>query len=341
MRATGIDEIPHRALWVIGCCVLDLVRSKPSLNPTAVNRILLKYGPCLIASLLALSGCRPVERVPRDADLVFSSTRSGNSEIYLLAAGDTSWVNLTNHIAGDNWPEWSPDGSMILFQSNRNGALDLFVMAADGSGLKQVTSHPDHDYLASWTPDGRILFTSWRQEAEDTTRAPHLYLTDAEEGMERRLVLESGLPASNGRYSPDGQWLAFSRTLGAEPADIWIATADGTGEQQLTSTDSYDSDPVFSPDGKQIAYYADRAGNSAIRVMNSDGSEDRIVQEGGLHYYPRWSPDGQWLLSCWAGPDENYDVMVFPIDASKAPVTLAGGSTRECEGAWRPRMEPG
>ena len=56
---------------------------------------------------------------PEAADLLFSSTRDGNSEVYLLRAGQKEWVNLSNHKAGDNWPVWSPDSKRIAFQSNR------------------------------------------------------------------------------------------------------------------------------------------------------------------------------------------------------------------------------
>lgn len=43
---------------------------------------------------------------PASADLLFASNRDGNSEIYLLPAGQQDWVNLSRHEAADNWPVW-------------------------------------------------------------------------------------------------------------------------------------------------------------------------------------------------------------------------------------------
>ena len=98
---------------------------------------------------------------PEIADLLFSSTRDGNSEVYLIRAGQNELVNLSNHSAGDNWPVWSPDGKKVAFQSNRAGNLDIWTMNVDGTEQVQLTSDSEPDYIPSWSPDGKtILFTS-------------------------------------------------------------------------------------------------------------------------------------------------------------------------------------
>jgi TolB protein len=143
------------------------------------------------------SSVKNLSPVPLSWDLLFTSNRDGNNEIYLLKTGQTEWTNLTNHPASDNWPEWSPDGSQIAFQSNRNGNLDIWVMNSDGSNLTPLTDDPKHDYLPAWSPDGlEIIFTSWRNEPGDREHENHVYLMNADGSDQRRLIAESpGLSA--------------------------------------------------------------------------------------------------------------------------------------------------
>ena len=54
--------------------------------------------------------------------------------------------------------------------------------------------------------------------------------------------------------------------------EIYVMDADGSNQTRLTNNRGRDLDPVFSPDGKKIAFTSDRDGNSEIYVMNADGT---------------------------------------------------------------------
>ncbi len=207
----------------------------------------------LAVGLAIAQGGEPAAWRPESADLLFTSSRDGNSEIFLLRAGQNDWTNLTNHKAGDNWPVWSPDGARIAFQSNRAGNLDIWTMKADGSDQVQLTKDAEPDYLPAWSPDGKsIVFTSWRKEKDDAKRAPHLYIMNAEGAGQRRLVAESLNSSEGGSWSPSGKQIVFSRKPGAKGADIFVADSDGANERRLTSDeadDLYNGSPTFSPDG--------------------------------------------------------------------------------------------
>ena len=278
---------------------------------------------------------------PEDGDLLFTSNREGNAEIYLLEAGTSDWRNLTQHPAQDNWPEWSPDGTRIAFQSNRGGNLDIWVMNADGSHPVQLTDDPANDYLPAWSPDGgQLTFASWRREAgDDSEPAVHLYVMNADGSNQVRLFADSPGTSTAATWAPDGQsFLVAVKAPNGQGADIYQLDPSGSVLRRFTEDEPSDGAPVFSPDGSAIAFYGDRGETSALVILDADGTHRRTLLAGGQQYYPRWSPDGRWLVYTAASPDggDDYDVMATLADGTGSSILLAGGPDREAEGRWRP-----
>lgn len=296
----------------------------------------------LVGSAVVGASAEPPAWDPHTGDLLFAANREGNSEIYLRRGGAPEWVNLTNHPARDNWPVWSPDGDRIAFQSDRSGNLDLWTMNADGSDPRQLTTDSEPDYLPAFAPDGqRLVFTSWRREAGDTERQPHLYLVQADGSGERRLVAASLGTSAGATWSPDGQQLVFNRGSD-QGADLYLVRADGSGERRLTHDEErgvYRGSPTFSPDGQWIAHYADDHDVSALVVVSVDGERRRVLVAEGKNWYPRWSPDGRWLTYTAAVPGGaagEIDLFAVAVDGGAKPVRLLGGGRRHQEGSWRP-----
>src|SRR5438445_341037 len=95
--------------------------------------------------------------------VVFSSTRDGNYEIYVANADGSGPSRLTNHPAEDRFPAWSPDGTRIAFVSDRDGNPEIYVMNADGSNRVQLTRGSTGNLLPAWSPDGaKIAFQTNR-----------------------------------------------------------------------------------------------------------------------------------------------------------------------------------
>jgi TolB protein len=75
--------------------------------------------------------------------------------------------------------------------------------------------------------------------------------------------------------------------------EIYAMSADGSGQRRLTRNAWRDSDPVWSPDGRQIAFVS----NWQVWVMNADGSRQRrLTYNGARNFAPAWSPDGQRIV---------------------------------------------
>jgi TolB protein len=122
-------------------------------------------------------------------------------------------------------------------------------------------------------------------------------------------------------------------------SEIHITDGAGNTNRRLTRDKVWTGAPVFSPTGSRIAFYADDGGHSDIKVMNVDGTYLRTVLAGGKHYYPRWSPDGRWLVCTTTLPgdtDDDLSLIAVPVDGSAEPVTLVSGGGRNAEGAWQP-----
>ena len=124
---------------------------------------------------------------PDATQLVFTSNRDGNYEIYCMAADGSNVRRLTDNPAEDHAPSWSPDGRRIAFYSQRDGNAEIYVMNADGSSPVNLTDHPADDWFPRWSPDGsQITFSSWREGGLE------IYVMDADGSNVRRLTDSPG-----------------------------------------------------------------------------------------------------------------------------------------------------
>jgi len=119
--------------------------------------------------------------------------------------------------------------------------------------------------------------------------------------------------------SPDGKQIVFTRSWIDKVKDervsnLWIVDVDGTRVRELTSGNWRDSQPVWSPDGKRIAFMSDRDGTNQLHVLWVDTRE--VAQLTHLEQAPsaiNWSPDGRWIAFNAFEPDND------PILAVKLP----------------------
>jgi Tol biopolymer transport system component len=115
----------------------------------------------------------------------------------------------------------------------------------------------------------------------------------------------------NPEISPDGKQIIFTRTWVDKVKDqyrsnLWIVDVDGSRVRELTSGARNDSSPVWSPDGKRIAFLSDRDGTNQLHVMWLDTRE--VAQLTHLEQAPngiKWSPDGKQIAFTSFVPDND------------------------------------
>jgi len=126
----------------------------------------------------------------------------------------------------------------------------------------------------------------------------------------------------NPAISPDGRSIIFTRTLVDKLKDryrsnLWIIDVDGARVRELTGGAHNDSSPVWSPDGKRIAFLSDRDGTDQLYVMWLDTRE--MAQLTRLERAPNnidWSPDGKYIAFTSSVPDND---PILPVKLPERP----------------------
>lgn len=113
--------------------------------------------------------------------------------------------------------------------------------------------------------------------------------------------------------SPDGRTIVFDLV-----GDLYTLPVGGGTAKRITSGTAFDGNPVWSPDGRTIAFISDRSGADNIWLVDADGSHPRALTKGDNTQYlsPRWMPDGKYVVAAKSSPNL-FDLWLFHKDGGK------------------------
>ena len=168
---------------------------------------------------------------PKGDKIIFTSTRDGDPELYLMNIDGSNQTRLTFKKGYDGGAFFSLDGSKIVFRASRpktaeeladyedlakNGMfrpsiLEIYIMNSDGSGIQQVTNFGKASFAPFFHPDGK------------------------------RIIFSSNINSESGR-----------------DFDLYLINVDGTGLEQITFNETFDGFPMFTKDGKHLVFCSNR-----------------------------------------------------------------------------------
>ena len=248
-------------------------------------------------------------------------------DIYTIPVAGGSAKALTDEIAWNIQPRYSPDGRLIAFISDRAGGDNIWVMNRDGTGLRQVT---EEDYrlvhCPVWTPDSQYIaarkhFTSRRSLGAGEV---WLYHVSGGEGVQMIERPNDQKDLNEPAFSPDGRYLYFCQDTTAgnvfeynkdSNKEIYVVKRLDrvTGEVQRYITGPGGAvRPTPSPDGKYLAFVRRVRHKSTLFLHEiASGAEwpiydglDRDMQETwaihGVYPSMAWTPDSGSIVF-WAG----------------------------------------
>ena len=236
----------------------------------------------------------PLSRLVQSSATQVSFSKDG-LEVAFIAGGDL-WVmdtvlkepkQITSTAEEERDPLFAEDGKTILFASDQNGQSDIWSAKRadenqywwqnDSFNLKQLTKDSEKEYSLKLSPDGKTLaYLKLRGD---------IWLMNVDGSNQRKFHGSWMSPQYD--WAPDSQWIVFADSDNNFNRDIWVKKIDSQDAAvNLSQHPDNESNPVWSPDGKVIAFTGRRVGEETdlyfIYLTKSDdetSTRDRKLKE--------------------------------------------------------------
>ena len=161
-----------------------------------------------------------------------------------------------------------------------------------------------------------------------------IFSVPTEYGATRDLTMTPGIDEDHPAWSPDGRTIAYTTDVGGGQ-QIAVRPAEGGPEKVLTSfAEGYFYGPIFSPDGKTLAF---SDGNHKLWTVRTDGGAPKLVTQDKQNeiHDQAFSPDGRWLAFSLSAFDRRRDLYLYEIATAKL-TRLGNGGEVDYGPAWSP-----
>ncbi len=217
-------------------------------------------------------------------------------DIWVVNADGSEPLNITNKKGDDTDPAWSPDGKLIAFTNNgrSDGIRQVYTVAPDGKDLKRI-SFDQEEFMPFFSPDGKNLAFVMYVASHEV-----LYLRGSSTEFEEfsrfdnvELLGRLGY-VEHPSYSPDGNWIAYTRTESYQSSrqQIYsVRTASRGGDVARLTEDNASREPAWSPDSRWIVFTSNRDGNPEVYIMSNNGQfQVNLTNSPGVDMQPDWQP---------------------------------------------------
>ncbi len=202
----------------------------------------------------------------------------------------------------DSSPRWSPDGETIAFFRNKDKRTQIWCVAANGGEPRALTNLPERSFShLRWSPDGQSLAFAFRPAHPNFTRDASKKREESGKSTPPRVITRV-------RYRMDGAGFYDERQ------HIWVCDVASGKTKQITRGKFDAQSPAWAPDGKTLAFIANRSPDPERMTYRTDiwlvpargGKVQKIETPIGPKSVLAWSPDGKHIAylgsECGADP---------------------------------------
>jgi TolB protein len=250
--------------------------------------------------------------VPKNAEeiVILSFEEDGYAHLFAYIPNKLPLLRLTSGDWSDITPAPSPDGEKLAFASDRNGYWDLYLLDLQTGDVTQLTDTPEYEGAPTWSPDGTFLaYEAYRNDNLEVVIGP---ADDPANGAVR--LTSSSAPGHSPSWAVGGRQIAFISN-----GDVILADLDKTEEgrfENLSNTPfASESHPIWSPDGKQLAWASSSqtVGQSGIYVW--DASRRHPARWVGDGDWPAWNTFGEQIITTVPTPNLTY-LTTYSLDGT-------------------------
>jgi Tol biopolymer transport system component len=280
----------HKKMWLATCGLAVIIitgalyyfnfdkHNKQSLSPMKT---------VAFASYPGYAGAPAFSPEGNSIAFVWNGDHEDNYDIYVKLIDAGSPFRLTNDPAPEGDPVWSPDGRYIAFSRSVHGGISFYTIPSLGGHERKIADVASSKIILKsigssidWSPDGKTLAVS----ATDSSGVPNcISLLSIETG--RKLKLTS--PNMNGqgdfgpKYSPNGNQIAFLKSLSSGVVELYTIPSNGGKEKRLTFDNLVVGSEAWTRDGQEIVFSSNRGGNTTLWRMPSEGGPLMPVTNSG------------------------------------------------------------
>lgn len=320
-------------------------------HTSSITRDIWLYDNGKHTKLTTFEGEDRVPCISADGSTVYYlSEREGNSNIYSFPLDNPDNITrITSHkthpvrfltIAKNGTLCYGYDGNIYIKKENSNPEKLSVTTVADNTDNNIATLSVTGGGDAAISPDGKQLAFINRGE---------LFVTSTDYSSTKQITHTAAAEADVA-FSPDGRKLAYASERDGKwniftaelvrKDDINFSNATLINEQPLFKKNNLDRRcPVFSPDGKELAYVENR---DRIMILNLATGKIRQITDGSQHYTTTgginfsWSPDGKWLLLSYTGNKHYpyYDIGIVSTAGGEPIINLTNSGYTDNSPRW-------
>jgi Tol biopolymer transport system component len=278
-----------------------------------------RCGLIVFSAAMLLLGSAPASRsaargslLYQNGRIVFTTTRDGNPELYLLRSAGSAQTRVTNNGVEDGNAAWSLGGK-LAFSRATAGGVEIFGMSPSvRAEQRQLTFQHGHATDPTWSPaGGRLAFTG------DVAGNKEIYILDSEGKTTPQDLTNSSADEWDAAWSPGGTGteIAFVSNRDGN-AELYTHNLVTGNERRLTTTAADEAGPSWSPDGRQLVFTRSVNGDADLYVLDlTSGDERPLVVRPGNDLEPAWSPDGRRIAFA-SDQDGDFEIYVINVDGT-------------------------